>query len=263
MISSHVLHRLPVLLVLATALLSPACARHRGVESPAPSGASPSTDPAGAADPGATSPPSAGTLSNAEIEALYRSRIEASRNRFTEADVGFMTGMIHHHAQAVEMAMLAPRNGAGPEVRTLAARILSSQQDEIALMQRWLEDRDQPVPALHVTDDGVRVHGGAPHAGHTGGAHGGHASMPGMLTPDQLASLAGARGPDFDRLFLTLMIQHHRGAVTMVHDLFATDGAAQDDAVFRLASDVQVDQLTEVARMETMLERLTPGGGER
>ncbi len=260
MISSHVLHRLPVLLVLATALLSPACARHRGVESPAPSGASPSTDPAGAADPGATSPPSAGTLSNAEIEALYRSRIEASRNRFTEADVGFMTGMIHHHAQAVEMALLAPRNGAGAEVRTLAARILNSQQDEIALMQRWLEDRDQPVPVLHVTEDGVQVHGGEAH--HAAG-HGGHQGMPGMLSPGQLASLAAARGLEFDRLFLTLMIQHHRGAVTMVHDLFATDGAAQDDAVFRLASDVQVDQLTEVARMETMLERLTPGGGER
>jgi uncharacterized protein (DUF305 family) len=243
------LHRLPVHLVLAAALLSSSCAPARGVEPVAPPASAAATDPA------------AGTLSNAEIEALYRARMEAARTRFTAADVDFMTGMIHHHAQAVEMAMLAPRNEAGVEVRTLAARILNSQRDEIALMQRWLEDREQPVPVLHVTDEGVRVHEGAPHAGQAGGAHGGHGSMPGMLTPDQLASLAAARGPDFDRLFLTLMIEHHRGAVTMVHDLFATDGAAQDDAVFRLASDVQVDQLTEVARMEAMLERLDPGGG--
>lgn len=233
---------------------------------------------------GSATPPSASaTLTDTEIEAIYRARIEASRSRFVEADVTFMTGMIHHHAQAVEMARLAPRNGASEEVRTLAARILNSQQDEIALMQRWLEDRGQPVPVLHITDEGVMVHGGAVHGGatHGGAPHAGaagagaarpgaasgepsagsHAGMPGMLTPEQLASLAAARGTAFDRLFLTLMIEHHLGAVTMVHDLFATDGAAQDDAVFRLASDVQVDQLTEVARMERMLERLPSGEG--
>lgn len=258
--SPHVPHRLPVLLVLAAALLSPACAPPGGVGSPTPSGTTSGAAPAGTTDPGAATAPGAGTLSDAEIEALYRARIEAARTRFTAADVDFMIGMIHHHAQAVEMALLAPRNGAGAEVRTLAARILNSQQDEIALMQRWLEDRQQPVPVLHVTEDGVQVHGGEAH--HAAG-HGGHQGMPGMLSPGQLASLAAARGLEFDRLFLTLMIQHHRGAVTMVHDLFATDGAAQDDAVFRLASDVQVDQLTEVARMEAMLERLTSGGGER
>lgn len=222
----------------------------------------------------AAPPPSASaTLTDTEIEAIYRARIEASRSRFVEADVAFMTGMIHHHAQAVEMARLAPRNGASEEVRTLAARILNSQEDEIALMQRWLEDRGQPVPVLHISDEGVMVHGGAslpglarpgaprPGAAHAGAAHGGHAGMPGMLTPEQLAALGSARGTTFDRLFLTLMIEHHLGAVTMVHDLFATDGAAQDDAVFRLASDVQVDQLTEVARMERMLERLPSGEG--
>ena len=81
--------------------------------------------------------------------------------------------------------------------------------------------------------------------------------MPGMLTPEQMRELDAARGREFDRLFLTDMIQHHRGAVTMVHDLFATDGAAQDEQAFKLASDIQVDQTTEIARMERMLAELS------
>ena len=80
--------------------------------------------------------------------------------------------------------------------------------------------------------------------------------MPGMLTSEQLEDLEKARGPEYDRLFLTYMIQHHEGAVTMVHELFATDGAAQDDVAFKLASDIQVDQITEIARMRRMLEAL-------
>ena len=80
--------------------------------------------------------------------------------------------------------------------------------------------------------------------------------MPGMLTEEQLQELDAARGAEFDRLFLTYMIQHHQGAVTMVLDLFATDGAAQDEAAFKLASDIQVDQRTEIARMKLMLESL-------
>jgi uncharacterized protein (DUF305 family) len=83
--------------------------------------------------------------------------------------------------------------------------------------------------------------------------------MPGMLTPAQIRELDGARGPAFDRLFLTYMIQHHEGAVTMVTELFGIDGALQDEGVFKLASDIQVDQLTEIARMEKMLATL-PGG---
>jgi uncharacterized protein (DUF305 family) len=79
---------------------------------------------------------------------------------------------------------------------------------------------------------------------------------PGMLTPDQLPELDEATASEFDRLFLTYMIQHHRGAVTMVHDLFGIDGAARDDVVFKLASDIQVDQITEIARMELMLEEM-------
>jgi uncharacterized protein (DUF305 family) len=80
-----------------------------------------------------------------------------------------------------------------------------------------------------------------------------HSTMPGMLTVEQVRQLRAARGPEFDRLFLTFMIQHHRGAVTMVNELFATDGAGNDEAVFKFASDVQVDQTTEVTRMERML----------
>jgi uncharacterized protein (DUF305 family) len=82
--------------------------------------------------------------------------------------------------------------------------------------------------------------------------------MPGMLTGDQLALLDSARGPRFDRLFLTFMIQHHEGAVTMVEELFASQGAGEEDTVFRLASDVQADQVTEIRRMQQMLEQLPP-----
>jgi uncharacterized protein (DUF305 family) len=180
-----------------------------------------------------------------DLEALYRARIESARGRFTEADVAFVTGMIHHHAQALVMAGWAPTHGASAAVRTLAARIVNAQQDEIGLMQRWLGDRAQPVPEVMIMDGEVMVHG----AEHDG-------PMPGMLTPDQLAELDGARGAEFDRLFLTYMIQHHRGAVTMVEQLLAQDGAAQDREVFKLAADVNVDQTTEIARMQRMVADL-------
>ena len=184
-------------------------------------------------------------MSAAEIEALYRARMDSVRMQFTAADVTFMIGMIHHHAQALEMARHVPTHGASSSIRTLAARITSSQNDEIGRMQQWLRERDQPVPEVQVTAEGVRVSGPG-HAHH----------MPGMLTAAQLRQLAEAEGAAFDRLFLTFMIQHHQGAVDMVHALFATDGAAQDDTVFKLASDVQVDQTTEIARMQRMLEAL-------
>ena len=191
-----------------------------------------------------------GGLSTAEMEAIYRARTESERQRFTDADVHFMTAMIHHHAQAIEMARLAPTHGASASIEVLAARIINAQNDEIATMQAWLRDRGQPVPEVHVTGTHVMVHGAAHDM-----------SMPGMLSPEQLRQLDEARGAEFDRLFLTYMIQHHRGAVTMVHDLFATDGAGQDEAVFKFASDAHVDQATEVARMELMLAALHAGDG--
>ena len=179
-----------------------------------------------------------------ELEAIYRARIDSARMRFTEADVRFMTGMIGHHAQAIVIASLAPTHGASPPVQTLAARIISSQQDEIATMRQWLRDRGQPAPEVHIEGTSVMVHGAD------------HPHMPGMLTAGQMRSLDEARGVAFDRLFLTYMIQHHRGAVTMVQQLLGTDGAAQDEEVFKFASDVQVDQTTEIARMELMLSTL-------
>lgn len=238
--------RLPY--VAATAILSlvTACASSSGT----------GVSPAGTGE----APNRSDSRSTSDIEALYRARIDSSRTRFTEADVAFMNDMIHHHAQAIEMAQLAPSHGASESIRTLAARIINAQEDEIATMQRWLRTRGQPVPELHRMDDGrVMVH--VP-----GMQHGaGHAmmQMPGMLSAEQLASLRAARGPAFDRLFLTLMIQHHTGAVAMVRDLFATDGAGQDEDVFRFASDVQVDQRTEVARMELMLRALPEADGSQ
>jgi uncharacterized protein (DUF305 family) len=202
--------------------------------------------PMGAGRDSAPTPP---TPSATEFEALYRARTESARRRFTPADVHFMTGMIGHHAQALVMTALAPTHGASPAVQTLAARITNAQRDEIATMQRWLRDRGQPVPEIHIEGTELTVHG------HEHALH-----MPGMLTPEQLRELDRARGAEFDRLFLTYMIQHHKGAVTMVHELFATDGAGQDEAVFKFASDVQVDQATEIARMEQMLNALPATG---
>jgi uncharacterized protein (DUF305 family) len=187
----------------------------------------------------------------AALEALYRARADSATMDVHEADVRFMTGMIGHHAQALVMSNMAPENGASDEIRVLTARILNAQTDEIAVMQGWLRDRGRPVP--EVESSGTVVRG---HDMHAHDAHAPDMRMSGMLSPEQLEALRAATGPDFDRLFLTYMIQHHRGAVTMVHELFATDGAAQDDLVFKLASDIQVDQTTEVARMERMLETM-------
>lgn len=210
------------------------------------------TAPAAASEP-ASAPPhaassSAEPSSTAELEALYWARVDSARTRFNEADVHFMTGMVGHHAQALVVAAMVPANGASPAVQTLAARIDNAQRDEIAAMQRWLRDRDQPVPEVHIDGTTLMVHGAGDHHMHMG--------MPGMLTQAQLDELAATRGEAFDRLFLTYMIQHHGGAVTMVDDLFAADGAAQDGATFKLASDIQVDQRTEIARMQRMLDAL-------
>ena len=158
-----------------------------------------------------------------------------------------MSGMIGHHSQAVLIAKWAPSHGASHSVQVLAERIVNGQQDEIRTMQEWLRDRRQPVPDGQ--SPGMKMTmGGAEHV----------MLMPGMLTDAQLAQLSAARGAVFDRLFLTFMIQHHRGAVSMVNDLFAAYGAGQNEAVFKFASDVSVDQSTEIARMEKMLATLPP-----
>jgi uncharacterized protein (DUF305 family) len=161
---------------------------------------------------------------------------------YTAADVEFMNGMIAHHAQALLMAGWAQSHGASPAVQTLTQRIINAQNDEIVGMQKWLRDRHQPVPQPNPHGMTMNM-GGMPH----------QMLMPGMLTEDQLKQLDAARSKDFDRLFLVFMIQHHRGAVSMVSDLFATNGAAQDITVYKLASDISADQTTEIERMQKML----------
>ncbi len=183
--------------------------------------------------------------------AIAQARADSAQHPYTTADIRFMTGMIGHHAQAIVMAHLAPTRGASPAVRRLADRIINAQRDEIVTMQVWLADRNLPVPDPRAARPAA---GGAGHE-----HHGAHELMPGMLTPEQLAALQAARGPDFDRLFLQFMLQHHRGALEMVQALFGSHGAGQDETVFRFATDVNVDQETEIARMELMLAELVFG----
>ena len=173
-----------------------------------------------------------------------RAAADSGRPPYTAADVHFISGMIGHHAQAVVMANWAPTHGASASVRTLCERIAVAQTDEIKFMQRWLRERKEPVPdgdTSHMMMAGMDMK-----------------LMPGMLTPEQLTELDKAQGTDYDRLFLRFMIQHHEGAVTMVNTLFGSNGAGQDEDVFKFASDVYADQTTEINRMTLMLQSV-PG----
>jgi len=163
-----------------------------------------------------------------------------------------MSGMISHHAQAIAMARWAPTHRASSSVLTLCGRIINAQQDEIHLMQQWLADRQLPIP--EPDPKGMKmVMNGMEHV----------MLMPGMLSAEQMKQLDGSKGTDFDRLFLTDMIQHHKGAVTMVQELFGSYGAGQDETVFKFASDVNVDQATEIARMERMLGSMSVSPTQR
>ena len=191
--------------------------------------------------------PEPARIQQSKLSDSVRARADSVRHPYTQADVDFMSHMIGHHAQALVMAGWAPTHGAGASVRILAERIINAQQDEIATMQRWLGDRGKPVPEARPTGMKMMMNG-VEH----------EMLMPGMLTEAQMHQLDQAKGPEFDRLFLTYMVQHHRGAVSMVKDLFGTNGAAQDETVFKFANDVNVDQSTEIARMERMLAALPP-----
>lgn len=184
------------------------------------------------------------TEAESRAAAIARARADSARLPYTKADIDFMTGMIHHHAQAIEMANLVAERTASPEIKVLSGRIISAQEDEIGIMTRWLEDRLQPLP-----DWRAEAAGHGEHAGH--GDHG--TMMPGMLTPEEMAALKAARGREFDELFLRGMIKHHEGATEMVRQLFDTPGAGQDEMIFRFATDVNVDQRTEINRMHRML----------
>lgn len=164
-------------------------------------------------------------------------------HRYVRADVEFMQHMIVHHAQALEMARLVPVGSTREDLHRMAERIDASQIAEIARMRQWLEARNESVLE-------VRAHGG--HAGE-------HAGMPGLASPEDMARLASLRGSDFDRLFLELMIRHHEGALIMVRDLFATEGAVNEAGLYMLAADIDADQRAEIARLRSLLETLQRG----
>ena len=167
----------------------------------------------------------------------------ASLPSVTRTDVGFMQGMIMHHAQAVEMTALIDSHTDSKELRTLGARISRSQSDEIKFMKRWLETRGQPT-----------THDMSEMAAMPGMDMSGHQMlMPGMLTPKQMDSLRNAKGKEFDELFLKGMIQHHNGALIMVKELFDTAGAGQDAELFNFATDVDSGQRAEIRIMQSLL----------
>ena len=162
---------------------------------------------------------------------------DLSKVQATAADVKFMQGMIGHHAQAVDMVALINDRTANPSMKMLGLRIQVSQDDEMDMMRKWLAERGAAVPG--------------PHAHHEPGGF-----MPGMLTSEEMAALAAAKGVEFDRRFLQGMIKHHGGAITMVEELFKTPGAAQEGGIFAFASDVDADQRMEIDRMGMMLKEI-------
>jgi uncharacterized protein (DUF305 family) len=184
------------------------------------------------------------------LSGVEQARRDSIRRPYTAADITFMSGMISHHAQAVKMAGWAASHDASKSLQIFCGRIAMAQTAEIGLMQAWLKDRNQTVPEADPRGMKMQM-GGQDHI----------MLMPGMLSEAQMAQLDAARGVEFDRLFLTFMIQHHKGAITMVDTLFGTDGAGQDEIVFKFANDVQADQSTEIDRMEQMLAALPPVRG--
>ncbi len=159
------------------------------------------------------------------------------------ADVEFMQGMIFHHSQAIEMTAMIPSHTGNKNLRALGARIQSSQVDEIKFMKRWLAARGESVPETMPGMPGMDMSGGA------------MPLMPGMLTPEQMDALQKANGGEFDHLFLTGMIQHHNGALTMVKELFGTAGAGQDADLFDFATDADNTQRAEIGIMQNMLDK--------
>jgi uncharacterized protein (DUF305 family) len=169
----------------------------------------------------------------------------AQVRRANPADVEFMSGMIHHHAQAIVMAKWSATHGASERIQILSQRIIVSQTDEIKMMQQWLREKGEPAPEPSPTGQKMMM-GGVEH----------DMLMPGMLTPEQMSQLDRARGPEFDRLFLTFMIQHHEGALTMVDELHSRPGGAVDDFIYKIASDTFADQGSEIDRMQKMLDAM-------
>jgi uncharacterized protein (DUF305 family) len=168
-----------------------------------------------------------------------------------------MQGMIHHHAQAVEMTALISSHTQNKDLRSLGARISSSQTDEIKFMKRWLAARGEYVPYTMPSAAPDTSNMPGMDMSHAATPHESMVMMPGMLTPQQMDALRKANGAEFDRLFLTGMIQHHNGALTMVKDLFDTAGAGQDAELFDFATDADNTQRAEIKIMEAMLKTQT------
>lgn len=192
--------------------------------------------------------PTAATTLRAQDQAKDKAglmRVPGIDQPFNQADVDFMQGMIPHHAQAVKMAKWAARQGEHKGLKILCERIVVGQGDEIKLMQQWLADRGQDVPAAdsmrHKMKMGNMVH---------------EMLMPGMLTDEEMAALEKARGKEWDRLFLIGMIKHHQGAIDMVEVLHKSYGAMQSDDIYKFASDVYADQTTEIEVMKQMLAEI-------
>jgi len=225
----------PIIAILVVAVGVASSCGTGGNDTGAPAGAAPANAAAGG-DEVAQSPaliqPGAPGQPSREIsreEATDLSGVQA-----TPADVQFMQGMIHHHAQALDMTALVPERTAREDLKLLALRIELSQEDEIGMMQEWLAARGEEAPAVRDHDmPGMPL-------------------MPGMLTPEQMEELAAARGEEFDRLFLEGMIRHHEGALVMVDELYATPGAGQESVISAFAAEVVADQRAEIGRMNAM-----------
>lgn len=204
----------------------------------------PEASPPRVIQPGAPGEPSR-ELTRGELD-----EIEAELQRYTEADVAFMQGMIAHHVQALRMTRMVPSRTSREDVPLFAERMDLSQEDEIEQMRRWLEERDEEVPSLLAAHE----HGDEDVA-HDGGL------MPGMLTEEELAELEAAHGEVFDRLFLEAMVRHHLGALQMVDDLYAADGGMEPE-ISRFAQHVYADQGIELSRMYDMLAAIETEGDE-
>lgn len=216
--------KMPSRRLAALLLLAPLAAT--GCAAPAPAPGPTPVQPGAPGEPSRPVPAGATTASSAGA---------------TAADVAFIQGMIPHHAQALAMAALVSDRTDNRSIRLLAERIEVSQQDEIATMERWLREHAASAAGAH---DAHAAHGA------------GHALMPGMLTPDEMATLAAARGREFDRLFVQYMIRHHEGALVMVDELFSTPGAGQGGEIYQMASEIASDQRMEIDRMRRLLASL-------
>lgn len=172
----------------------------------------------------------------------------------SKKNVEFMQGMIMHHGQAVEMTALIAERTKNPEVIRMGVRITQSQSDEINFMRRWLAARGEPLEMPMPKMDGMD--------GMDMGSHQHHMMMPGMLSPEQMQALRDAKGDEFDRLFLAGMIQHHKGALVMVKDLFDSPGAGQDAELFNFASDVDSGQRAEIDAMQRILDKMPPSNSK-